>query len=118
MTNPEITKYPNGNIETITHLNNDGNYHNDKGPAYIQYYDNGQKQYEIYYKDGKWHNVLGPAHIWYFDNGQKEWEQYYVENKRVDGNKLIEHLGINPDYTLWTDEEKDMFALHLMLEVS
>ena len=42
---------------------------------------------------------------------------YHVENKWVDGHKLIDELGINPDYTLWTDDEKDMFALHLILDV-
>ena len=145
MTKPEMTYYPNGKIYTITYRNSDGKYHNDdgpaciryydngqkeyvsywidgrwhnlKGPAIIWYYDNGQKEYEAYYVDGKWHNVSGPAHIEYYDNGQIKYETYWVEDKWIDGHKLIQELGINSDYTLWTDDEKDMFAFHILLEV-
>ena len=141
MTNPEMTYHTNGHIYTITHRNTygilhnnmgpahiqyydngqkeyeqywvDSNYHNDKGPALIQYSPNGQKSYEGYYKDGNLHNLTGPAFIKYYKNGKKEYETYYVEDKRVDGNKLIQELGINTDYTLWSDEEKDMFSFHL-----
>ena len=118
MTNPEMTYHPNGQIHIITHRNAYGNIHNDNGSAFIRFYNNGQKQYEIYFKDGKWHNLTGPARIAYNDNGQKQYEEYWVDDEKVDGHKLIQELGINPDYTLWTDDEKDMFALHLMLEVS
>ena len=118
MTNPEMTYYSNGQIKTIIHRNAYGKYHNDKGPAYIQYNEDGQKDYEGYFKDGNLHNLTGPAFIRYFKNGQKERDTYYIEYKWVDGNKLIKELGINPDYCLWTDDEKDMFKLHMMLEVS
>ena len=117
MTNPKMTYYPNGQIHTIIYYNDEGKLHNLKGPARIEYFPDGQKQYEGYYKDGKWHNLTGPAYIWFFDNGQIEYEGYYVKDKKIDGHKLINELGINSDYTLWTDDEKDMFALHLMLEV-
>ena len=115
---PAVIKYSkNGQIKYEIYYK-DGRWHNVSGPAIIEYFDNGQKEYVSYFKDGKRHNVSGPALIQYSDNGQKRYEAYWVENKNVDGHKLIKHLGINPDYTLWTDDEKDMFALHLMLEVS
>ena len=85
MINQEMTYYPNGEIHTITYRNAKGRYHNDMGPARISYY----------------------------DNGQKESEEYWVEDKKVDGHKLIQELGINPDYTLWTYDEKDMFGYHM-----
>ena len=45
MTNPEMTYHPNGKIKTISYRNDKGNFHNDNGPAFIEYYDNGQKEY-------------------------------------------------------------------------
>ena len=82
----------------------------------ITKYLNGEIHYIIYYNDkGKWHNLTGPALIWYFPNGQVEYEEYWIKGKKVNGHKLIKELGINPDYTLWTDDEKDMFALHLIV---
>ena len=110
---PAIIKYFKNGQKELEEYWVDSNYHNDKGPALIQYSPNGQKSYEGYYKDGNLHNLTGPAFIKYYKNGKKEYETYYVEDKRVDGNKLIQELGINTDYTLWSDEEKDMFSFHL-----
>ena len=89
MTNPVITYHPNGQPSTITHRNTKGQYH----------------------------NLSGPSVIWYDKDGQKEYEWYYSYGKNVDIHKLIKELDISSDYTLWTDIEKDMVALHLMLEV-
>jgi antitoxin component YwqK of YwqJK toxin-antitoxin module len=47
----------------------------------IDYYNNGQKEYEAYYLNNKWHREDGPAIQFWYQNGQKEYEAYYLNNK-------------------------------------
>lgn len=57
----------------------DGQFHRLDGPAFISYYNNGQKAHEQYYKKDVPHRIGGPAHIWYYGNGQIESEEYYID---------------------------------------
>ena len=57
----------------------------------IVYYNNGQKEYEIYYINGKYHREDGPAKMYWYNNGQKQFESYYINGKRhrEDGPAII-----------------------------
>ena len=54
----------------------------------ITYYDNGQKESEIYYLNGKEHREDGPAVQWRYKNGKKLYEAYYLNSRyhREDGH--------------------------------
>ena len=45
----EYKLYDNGKVRRIYYMNKYGNYHNLYGPAYILYYENGNKYIEEYY---------------------------------------------------------------------
>ena len=60
----------------------DGSLHRDDGPAPIGYYENGQKGYELWKRGGSPHRDDGPAQTSYYDNGQKCYEEWYREGKR------------------------------------
>ena len=42
----------------------------------IDYFDNGQKMYKIWYLNDKKHREDGPAVQWWYKNGQKGYEEY------------------------------------------
>ena len=72
----------------------------------IKYYDNGQKEFEVYYLDGKRHREDGPAAQWWYKNGQKEMEIYYLDDKR--------HREDGPAYQWWYDNgQKCLKKYHL-----
>jgi antitoxin component YwqK of YwqJK toxin-antitoxin module len=64
---------------TITNIS-----HNLLGPAYTEWYENGQKICEEYYIHGKRYRDpnLGPAHTYWYSNGQKSYEDYYVNGDK------------------------------------
>ncbi len=74
---------------------------NINGPAYIQYYPDGTKSLDCWYKYSKKHRPNGPAEIWY-ENEIKRFEIWYENDKlhnlnapawiqySVNGNKKIE----------------------------
>jgi antitoxin component YwqK of YwqJK toxin-antitoxin module len=59
----------------------------------VEYYDNGNKDYESWYKDGLYHRLDGPAWISYYDNGNKDYESWYKDGSyhRLDGPALISY---------------------------
>jgi antitoxin component YwqK of YwqJK toxin-antitoxin module len=50
--------------------------HREDGPALISYYDNGNKDYESWYKDGEYHREDGPAYTRYNLDGSKHYETW------------------------------------------
>ena len=115
-------------------------YHNENGPAFIQYYSNGVKQFEGYCINDKDHREGGPASIDWNEDGSLSEELYFIKNTlhRIDGpacidyykNKveyyyqdkcitaeafqIINELGISDNHNDWTPEHKQMFTLHLL----
>ena len=89
----EYKLYDNGKVRRIYYMNKYGNYHNLYGPAYILYYENGNKYIEEYCINGKPHRKDGPAYIIYYENGNKRHEEYYINGKRhrKDGSAYIEY---------------------------
>jgi antitoxin component YwqK of YwqJK toxin-antitoxin module len=53
----------------------------------IDYYENGQKHYEIWYQNDEFHRLDGPAFQCWFEDGQKQSEAWYKNDKchRLDG---------------------------------
>ena len=89
MTNNETHKinyYKNGNIQYERYYFN-GKLHRKDGPAVICYYENGNKYYEEYYINGESHNEDGPAIIYYYENGIIQYEKYYYNDKLHRENK-------------------------------
>ncbi len=70
-------------------LPNGGKLHspNSDQPAYIQYYANGSKEYEHWYKDGKLHRENDqPALIVYYsseEGGSRKYENWYKDGKFI-----------------------------------
>ena len=83
MNNPEVEYYDNGQkFYEIYYINN--KCHCEYGPAYNEWYENGQKEYEIYYINGKYHREDGPAVIYWNENGQIDEEQYWINGIQLD----------------------------------
>jgi hypothetical protein len=47
----------------------------------VEYYDNGNKSYEHWYKDGKLHREDGPAFISYLHDGSKYYEEWCLHDQ-------------------------------------
>ena len=73
--------WKNGNLWCEEFRNSDGQYHNDAGPAYRQWHENGKLVYESYWLNGKLHNASGPAICRWRENGQREHEEYLLNGK-------------------------------------
>lgn len=71
-----ISWYNNGQVRQI-HCHLRGTLHNDSGPAIIEYYPNGQVKYISYLQNGISHNEHGPAIIEYYPNGQVKYISYF-----------------------------------------
>ena len=86
MTNPILTYYPNGQIESEQWMDCSGR-HRLNGPALQRWYENGQLKEERWYQDSKWHRLDGPAIQWWHENGQLRFEGWYRngERHRLDG---------------------------------
>jgi hypothetical protein len=59
--------------------NNDGELHNDKGPAFMVYDKNGHLILEKFCVNGKMHRTDGPATIWYKTNNYSESLFFYLD---------------------------------------
>ena len=64
--------------------------HNDDGPAYIEFYENGNKKEEFYYLNGNYHNDQGPALIRYWVNGDIKAQTYWLQDSWLNVNSLEE----------------------------
>jgi hypothetical protein len=73
----KVEYYGNG-TKAYEHWYKDGMIHRLDGPAYISYNDNGNKRFESWCKDDKLHREDGPARISYLDNGDKAYETWYL----------------------------------------
>ena len=65
----------------LTWKNENGQLHNENGPAVIGYNENGNVSYKSWYINGKYHNENGPAVIRYYENGNVECKNWCVNGK-------------------------------------
>lgn len=106
-------KYINGKLVQIRYYKN-GNLHNDKGPAVIDFFQSVFRnrrrknkklipQLISYYKDGKYHREDGPARTSYDSNGRMLFENYFVNGlyHRIGGPAVINYRGINVESETW-----------------
>jgi len=56
-------------------------WHREDGPAFIEYVNNGNVAYEVYYVNGKQHRLDGPASIFYAQNSNIQIVSYYINGK-------------------------------------
>lgn len=108
---PIVTCYPNGVVQSKTWMDKQGNKrvvhfgengnkaleswynkndisHRLDGPARKKWYQNGQKEYEVWYQNGEKHRLDGPAvEQWYEEGGNKLYEFWMKNDKehRLDG---------------------------------
>jgi antitoxin component YwqK of YwqJK toxin-antitoxin module len=75
------TFWYNGNIRKEEFLNQNGEYHNESGPACRWWYSNGQLEYEAHWRNGKFHNAAGPVREWHED-GRLACEAHYLNGER------------------------------------
>ena len=84
MKKPTIEYYDNGQKEFEIYHNDNGKLHCEDGPAITLWYENGQMQTKEYWINGKLHREDGPAAIYWYENGQIIEEQYWINGKRLD----------------------------------
>jgi hypothetical protein len=90
---PEVKEefYNNGQKRyEIWYLN--GNFYREDGPAYQSWHENGQKEYEYWILNGKLHREDGPAFQNWNENGQKEYETWSLNGIEYTREKWIEEL--------------------------
>ena len=75
--------YVNGNKKYEGYYK-DGRRHRQDGAAWIWYHKNGYKWFEGYYKDGKWHREDGPAIVGYDENGKIKEQRWFKDGGRLD----------------------------------
>jgi hypothetical protein len=83
-----VEYYENGQIEYQEWLVN-GKRHNENGPAHINYYKNGQIHYQSWKINGEFHNENGPAIIRYYENGKIEYQSWYINGERLSVTEII-----------------------------
>ncbi len=90
---PVIELYPNGQIKRKKYLNSSSQLHRTDGPAEVQYFKNGQIQYEVWCLNNQLHRTDGPALVRYHENGQIQYEVWYLNNQlhRTDGPAEVEY---------------------------
>jgi antitoxin component YwqK of YwqJK toxin-antitoxin module len=66
--------------------------HNDNGPAFISYYDNGHIFYQAYYINGIHHRDDGPAFTSYNKDGSLRCEHYYLNDERLSKEEWCKKL--------------------------
>lgn len=90
---PTFTKYyENGNKEYEVWGNKKGILHrNNDLPARISYYENGNKKLEQWFKYGRLHRIELPAYISYHKNGNKSIEKWFVNNEKCDGKSATHY---------------------------
>ena len=77
----KIEHYENGNIKSIEVRNEEHGYHNENGPAYQSWFDNGQEEYRSYYINNQAHNENVPAYQGWYENGQEKGRSYYINDQ-------------------------------------
>ena len=84
---PIIQYYNNGQKESELWLLKDKR-HREDGPSEQEWYENGQKKGEWWLLNNKYHREDGPAIQYWYDNGQKRLETWSLNNKyhREDGS--------------------------------
>jgi antitoxin component YwqK of YwqJK toxin-antitoxin module len=60
-----------------------GRQHNDAGPAFREWHENGQLVYESYWLNGNRHNAAGPAVRRWHENGQLAVEEYWLNGMKL-----------------------------------
>ena len=63
--------------------NENGEYHNENGPDYIQYDQNGNVLYKAWWINGERHNDNGPAYIEYDQSGNIIKQEYWENGIRI-----------------------------------
>ena len=87
-------------MNIIEHKNSKGHLHCEDGPAYIRYYENGSKEYEIYCLNNQLHKTDGPTIIYYFKNGNKKSETYYLNNLKLEDWCKIYNISFEQKYVI------------------
>ena len=77
----KVIHYESGQIKSITIRNEKGQLHNLNGPAYQDWYKNGQEQYRECLVKGRRHNPEGPAVQRWYETGQEAYRAYQVNKK-------------------------------------
>ena len=58
----------------------------------ISYYENGQKEFEVWYLNGKRHREDGPAVQRWYPNGQKKSESWWLYDEKYSRKEWIKKL--------------------------
>jgi len=89
--NPKIEYWDNDQKRfEMWFLNN--KLHREDGPAYQEWYDNGQKRYESWILNKKYHREDGPAYQIWYKNGKKWREEWWLNNKKYSREEWVEKL--------------------------
>ena len=83
----EITYYENGQKESEIWFQNNKRHRTDN-PAFQRWYDNGQKWSETWYKNSNCHRIDGPAFQRWYKNGKKESEEWFKNGKEISKNTI------------------------------
>lgn len=69
-----VQTFKNNTLISVQHLSN-GIEHNENGPSYIEYYDDGSLKYERYMRHGKLHNKNDAAMVEHYpkDKPKPDW---------------------------------------------
>jgi antitoxin component YwqK of YwqJK toxin-antitoxin module len=79
----------NGNIRREWWSNSEGKLHNESGPAFRWWHDNGVIACESHYQNGKFHNGTGPAYRRWHENGQLSREEFYLNGRKLTYRALL-----------------------------
>ena len=75
------TYYDNGQIATESYLDGNNHYHNEDGPAYLKWHENGKQESIVYFQNSECHCEDGPAYQVWDEDGQVRFEKYFLNNK-------------------------------------
>lgn len=88
-----ITQWPNG-IKSLETYKIGDTYHNENGPAYTEWYDDGQMKRCFYFINGKRHRLDGPAWETWYENGKPGYKGYFVNDIEIE-SKWFTRFGIS-----------------------
>ena len=74
------------NVIELMWKKENGKCHNENGPAFIEYYPNGNVEYKSWYINGKEHNENGPAIIEYYPNGNVKHKSWFINDEYHNDN--------------------------------
>ena len=80
----QVEHFSNGNVKRIRIFNDEYKHHNEDGPAYHRFHENGQESRREYIINGRWHREDGPA--------VQEWDMQglnYRHEYFLDGLKYV-----------------------------